>query len=354
MKSRRRVDWAQAAVQVAEAIPLSRLHPSAIAWSEGREKAVRLPWSVAFSGGADSLCLLLLLWAHWPERRQTLRVLHFDHRLRGAESRADAQFCRAVCRALGMELKMGTWKRAGREPVSEAEAREARQAFFEREMALSGSRALWLGHQQDDIAESLLMRLARGSGTAGLAAPRPLQRHGAQLRLRPLLTLGKAFLSDLLRRHDIPWCDDSSNTGEVYFRNRIRKTVLPAWSEACAGRDALAGAALARELLEEDDEALETWLRELCPFQTPRVLRLEALAGRPKALWRRALHRWLAATPYRGDLSRQGFERLLAACREGRSTRQSLGRESFAVIKKGLLSFQSLGRRKPRAPRRGK
>lgn len=341
MKSRRRIDWAQAAVKVAEAIPRSRLHPRVLAWTEGKGAQVRRPWSVAFSGGADSLCLLLLLWAHWPERRTSLRVLHFDHRLRGAESRGDAAFCRSVCRSLDLRLSLGVWSRSSREKVSEAEAREARLAFFEKEMLRSGSRALWLGHQQDDIAESLLMRLARGSGTSGLAAPRPIQRYGSSVRLRPLLALNKSGLAGVLRSLGLLWRDDSTNAGADYLRNRVRSGVLPAWNRACAGRDALAGAALARELLEEDDDALEIWLDEINPFSSPRVLRLEPLSGRPNALWRRALRRWLAATPYRGDLSRQGFELLLSACRKGQPTRQSLGRESFAVIKDGALRYRS-------------
>ena len=69
-------------------------------------------------------------------------------------------------------------------------------------------------------------------------------------------------------------------------------------------------------------------------------LDLPVLAGKPRALWRRALHRWLAATPYRGDLSRQGFAALLVAAMRGRSTRHSLGREGFAVIRHGRLCYK--------------
>jgi tRNA(Ile)-lysidine synthase len=70
------------------------------------------------------------------------------------------------------------------------------------------------------------------------------------------------------------------------------------------------------------------------------VLDLSVLAGKPRALWRRALHRWLAATPYRGDLSRQGFTTLLVAAMRGRRTRHSLGCEGFAVIRDGRLYYK--------------
>src|SRR6185312_6911905 len=212
--------------------------------------------AVAFSGGADSLALLLLLWAHWPGRRRRLRALHFDHRLRGKSSRADAAFCARVCRALGVPLTAGAWA----EPdaaAGEAGARAARFAFFGREMRRRKLRVLWLGHQQDDIAESMLMRLARGSGAAGLAAPRPLQAGPGGRRLRPLLGLKKAELAAALAAAGAAWREDETNTEGTFLRNRIRRRVLPAWRRASAGRDALAGAALARELLEEDDDALE-------------------------------------------------------------------------------------------------
>ncbi|HEY1107264.1 MAG TPA: ATP-binding protein, partial [Opitutaceae bacterium] len=81
------LDWSMLAASLATAIPRGRLHPSVLAWTEASSR--RTTWAVGFSGGADSLALLLLLWAHWPERRARLRALHFDHRLRGAESTAD-------------------------------------------------------------------------------------------------------------------------------------------------------------------------------------------------------------------------------------------------------------------------
>src|SRR5436190_14011874 len=95
----RSLAWPELASKLAEVLPLSRLHPAVLAWTE--RSSSRPTWAVSFSGGADSLTLLLLIWAHWPRRRRHLQALHFDHRLRGAESRADAKFCRQVCRKLG-------------------------------------------------------------------------------------------------------------------------------------------------------------------------------------------------------------------------------------------------------------
>jgi tRNA(Ile)-lysidine synthase len=300
---------------------------------------------VGFSGGPDSLALLLLLWAHWPERRGRLCALHFDHRLRGAESRKDAMFCKKVCAALGVKLVSGMWKRRVNSPeASEAEARAARLAFFAKH-----ARVVWLGHQQDDIAETFFMRLARGSGTGGLAAPRPVQAQpGGRVHVRPLLLLKKAEIVAALRAAGLPWREDSTNAGRDFFRNRVRRDVLPAWGRA-AERDALAGAARSRLLLEEDDTALEALLDELRPIEAGRgragaVLRLTALAGKPRALWRRALHRWLGAVPRAGGISRQAFEALLEVIERGQRTRHSLGREGFAVTDGARLWFQPVGK----------
>ncbi|HEY0945539.1 MAG TPA: tRNA lysidine(34) synthetase TilS [Opitutaceae bacterium] len=345
--ARKKNNWPAIAGRLAAVLPRERLHPRAVAAGEAR----RGPWAVAFSGGADSLALLLLLWAHYPRRRAQLVALHFDHRLRGRESTVDARFCLAVCDALGVRLQAGEWREAHR-GASEAEARAARHAFFSRELTALRSRTLWLAHQQDDIAETMLMRLARGSGTGGLAAPRPVQPMPRDRNhLRPLLTLKKAELLAALRSAGATWREDSTNVCPDYLRNRIRGTVIPVWNETNPGRDALAGAALSREKLEEDDAALEAWAAELAPLGPDRSLVLQPLAGRPRALWRRALHRWLLAQPHGSDLSRQGFEQLLAMAERGTPKRFSLGANGFAVIRRGVLRFESTGRR-PRSSRK--
>src|SRR5947209_20516862 len=106
----RKQNWPNAALELARILPRAEMHPEVLAWCSRRRAAEK--WAVAFSGGADSLALLLLVWAHWPERRRHLQALHFNHRLRGAESRGDAAFCRRVCAALGVTLIAREWKRA--------------------------------------------------------------------------------------------------------------------------------------------------------------------------------------------------------------------------------------------------
>jgi tRNA(Ile)-lysidine synthase len=359
-------NWPLCAEKLAAAFPRNRLHPAVLAWVEARPR--REPWAVAFSGGADSLALLLLLWAHWPEQRGRLRALHFNHKLRGRAADADQKFCRGVCAALGVKFVAGEWTKVGRAlrptrrgvgrkarptTVSEAEARTARMEFFEKALRAARCRVLWLGHQMDDVAETLLMRLARGSGAGGLSAPRPVQlMPGGRVRLRPLLTVHKTQLVAALRAAGAAWREDASNARPDFFRNRIRRDVLPRWRAAEPGRDALAGAALTRELLAEDDVALEAWLDEVQPFTAGGALDVGRLAGKPRALVRRALRRWMGAQRGAGELSRQGFEALLAAVQRGQPARHSLGAQGFAVIRQGRLVYdrRKLPDKKARRP----
>src|SRR5882724_1659704 len=153
MPPRKRIHWPAVAAALAARIDHGMLHPVAMlrALAEHRRETRRgerpSRWALAFSGGADSLALLLIFWAEGPGRwGRDFIVLHFNHRLRGRESAADARFCQGVCRSLGVKCVVGTWRTA-RKGASEAESRAARHAFFAREMKRRGSRLLWLAHQ---------------------------------------------------------------------------------------------------------------------------------------------------------------------------------------------------------------
>lgn len=328
--------WREAARALAAVLPKSRLHPAVVAWADQAPRRQR--WAVALSGGADSLALLLLVWALWPERRARLSALHFDHRLRGRVSAADERFCRTLCRRLGVRYDRGRWEH----PVgNETAARSARLAFFTAALRRQGATVLWLGHQQDDIAESMLMRLARGSGTGGLAAPRPRQPIGRRLNVRPLLTVAKAEIVAALRGLQIPWREDATNARPLFLRNRMRLHVLRVWRKAVQDRDALAGAALARELLEEDDTALNAWADQFRISARGGRLALGRLRRAPAAVVRRVLHRWLAWHDCAGVLSRQAFAALLADVKSGRVTRHSVGPDSLAELGSSSLVLRA-------------
>ncbi|MBQ8722930.1 MAG: tRNA lysidine(34) synthetase TilS, partial [Opitutales bacterium] len=216
--------------------------------------------AVACSGGADSLAALLLTWAKFPEARERLCVLHFDHAVR-KESAADAKFVREVCAALGVGFICKRRVPAPEENRhSEAELRAARLEFFAREMLKRGIKILVQGHQRDDIAETLLMRLTRGAGTDGLAAPRKISpQSDGRVFVRPLLDIPKENIVSALRDCEIPWCEDATNAGTDYFRNRVRNRVLPELRDAAPFENI----ARSRKLAEEDADALDFFANEI-------------------------------------------------------------------------------------------
>lgn len=319
------IDWQGKARELAGRIPPNRFHPAVLEWLETQpDRSPRL--TVACSGGPDSLLLLLLVWAHWPEWRPGLAVLHFDHRLRGEASRGDARFVCEVADALGATVRVGEWEKAPGEKMTEAGARAARMAFFRQALKEEGRQALFVGHQRDDIVETQLMRLSRGSGTSGLAAPRPVQLFaGGRVHLRPLLAIGAAEIRRHLSDAGAPFRTDASNDGLDHYRNRLRLEVLPVWQKHAPFAVA-AGAAASRELLQEDDDALRTLLRRIVPAAEPGAgYDLGRLAGQPRALLRRALQEWLSVEGLSENISKAAFETFLGALEEGRSCKMSGG-----------------------------
>ena len=256
------------------------------------------PTAIACSGGADSLAALLLIWASFPETRKEFCVLHYDHAVREA-SAGDAAFVQDVCRALEIEYVIE--RREGADTVhSEAELRNLRLKFFKREMDSRKIAILIQGHQRDDIAENMLMRLTRGAGTEGLAAPRKFSRQAdGRIFIRPLLEIPKATILDALRRCGIPWREDATNAENDYFRNRIRNRVLPELREAAPFENI----ARSRKLLEEDADALDFFTEQVLKKiryqasdseireKSPEDCRLSHL---PKAIVRRCLRKILS------------------------------------------------------------
>lgn len=207
---------------------------------------------VACSGGADSVFLLRVLAAEFGA--ENLAVLHFNHKVRAA-AEIDEKFVESECAKLGAECVCGSPDETPRDR-SEGGLRALRLAFFEKSAADLRLAAVAQGHHAGDVAETLLMRLARGAGLGGLCAPRPISRlHGVEY-LRPLLGMSKREIVAAMESAGLAWREDESNAGLDYFRNRIRNAVLPAFAEA-SQYDVFAGAVRSRGLLQEDSDALD-------------------------------------------------------------------------------------------------
>ncbi|TVR50130.1 MAG: tRNA lysidine(34) synthetase TilS [Puniceicoccaceae bacterium] len=335
-------DWPAKAALLAHRWPARRLRPEVMA------AAAQLPdgaVGLACSGGADSVALVLLVWAHFPTLRPRSRVLCFDHGLRPGEAERERALVADLADGLGLEwvAERAGGGGAAEEWPGEERLRRERLRFFRR--SLGAGAALFLGHQRDDVVETFLMRAARGSDAGGLAAPRPVNR-GPEglLLLRPLLDLGRTEIREALAEAAIPWRDDSSNASSHWLRNRIRSGVAPAWEAAC-GEGLGQGVALTRELLEETEAAMEVWLeREFPGVETKDNLLLAGLRRIPAGLRRRVLLRWLGGRCGGKPLSRTAFDRLLHECAGSGNFRMSAGRNRFVVGDGLVLRWDQVGR----------
>ena len=194
---------------------------------------------VAVSGGADSSALLVSLASVAGEFGLALTAAHLHHGLRGADADADLAHVRALCERLDVPLLAARWDcraRMRREGLSgEDGLRRLRRRFLLAAAHRAGAAAIATAHTADDQLETVLMRLARGTGLAGLGGMRP--RHGCWLK--PLLEATRVDAEHDLSGARIAWREDASNAERTWLRNRVRLDVVPALL-AGAARAALA------------------------------------------------------------------------------------------------------------------
>ena len=198
------------------------------------------------SGGPDSVALLRVIVALDGEPV----VLHLDHGLRDEESREDAEFVRGLCGRLGVRCEVHRLGLDGGSNLQER-AREERYRLAEEVIVRLGLEVVATGHTADDVAETVLMNLARGAGLRGLAGIPPV-RGSIQ---RPLIACTRREVLDYLQELEQPFRMDPTNLTDKYARNRVRLDVLPVLEElypAAAGTIARTAS-----LVREDLEVLE-------------------------------------------------------------------------------------------------
>ncbi len=284
------------------------------------------PIVVAVSGGGDSLALMHLLATFAKARKLAPPiVLSVDHGLRPA-SGGDAKQVAAWARQAGLKAHVLAWRGAKPKSGIEAAARDMRYRLMGAWLAKHKIATLFVGHTQDDQAETFLLRLARGSGLDGLSAMRavaPWPVEGfAQLSVRrPLLDLRRDDLRAHLTRIGQDWLDDPMNDEDAFDRVKVRKA-REALADAglTTARIAAAAAHLARarEALEIVTEAVLARAVRTVPGGL--LLDPKALAAAPREVALRALAAVLMAVsgrPYRPRF--EALERLLAAVAAGQA-----------------------------------
>lgn len=182
---------------------------------------------IAVSGGADSMSLLHFLMSIKERENLEIAALHFEHGIRGVESKEDAIFVENYCKQNDIPLFMGEGdvpKYAAENKLTlEMAARTLRYNFFDKILQSENFDVIATAHHADDQAETVLLNLLRGSGIKGLAAMRPKRGN----IIRPFLTVTKAEILEYAKKHNIEFRKDSTNNSVLYRRNRIRHELLP-------------------------------------------------------------------------------------------------------------------------------
>lgn len=242
---------------------------------------------LAVSGGPDSLALLLIAQAARPGGIEAATV---DHGLR-PESAAEAAMVASICARIGMPHEALVVTVGNGKAGIQGEARGARYEALRGWCERRGLPVLLTAHHQDDQAETLLMRLQRGAGIAGLSGIRPRRSLGPGVTLaRPLLGWRKAELAAIVAQAGLAAADDPSNRDERFDRTRVR-ALLAAHSELESARLARSAAAL-----READEALDWQAAQLWPQRCRDAEGSWQLdvAGLPREMKRRLLVRAIA------------------------------------------------------------
>lgn len=182
---------------------------------------------VGVSGGADSLCLLFVLLELQKEIPFRLIACHVNHGIRGEEAEADEAFVKQICAEYKIpcvscfeNVELIAKKR---KQSTEEAGRDVRRAFFEKVLLEYNGTKIALAHHKNDNVETFFLNLARGSGLKGLCGIHPVKGNV----IRPLLCVERSEIEVYLEERGISYCEDKTNTSDMYTRNRIRNHVIP-------------------------------------------------------------------------------------------------------------------------------
>jgi tRNA(Ile)-lysidine synthase len=307
---------------------------------------------VAVSGGPDSVCLLHILNELKNELHMHLVVAHFDHGLRPAEDESETAFVRGLAESLKLPFETAKGHLlAKKTPGSREEvARNARYAFLERLREKREAQKIALGHNLNDQAETIVMRLLRGSGPSGLTGIPPC-RDGTIIR--PLIEVGRPEIENYLNKKKLASVTDSSNLRTDYLRNQIRLELMPLLAQHQPQLVHLLGQTA--EMLRDEDDYLEriaeAWFTrnmELSPHPTCRVP-IASFLGLPVALRRRVIRNLIGKV--KKDLRRISWDHIEAIQRlaQAEKPQATLNLPGRLTVKRTYnhLIFSASTKRKP-------
>lgn len=196
---------------------------------------------VAVSGGADSVALLHLLQARQQQLATPYQLVcgHVNHQLRGADADADQHFVEDLASRYGLPIltrrvDVKGYAKTHRLSIETA-GRHLRLAALEEMARQAGCKTIATGHHQDDLAETLLMRLLRGTAFSGLVGIRPVAQRNGLHWIRPLLAARRRDITAYCMEHNLAWREDPSNADVGFRRNWVRHRLLPSLQERACG-----------------------------------------------------------------------------------------------------------------------
>ena len=308
---------------------------------------------VAVSGGPDSVCLLHILHQLKSAFNIRLVVAHFDHGLRPAEDEHETAFVRSLAQTLNLpfETTKGRLLEKKTQGSREEEARNARYAFLERARKKHKAQKIALGHNLNDQAETVLMRLLRGSGPSGLTGIPPC-RDGSIIR--PLIEIERTEIENYLRAKKLASVTDSSNLKTDYLRNKIRLRLMPLLEEQQPQLAHLLGQTA--EILRDEDSYLtqiaEAWLTgnlQISPQHGGMSVPLPSFLPLPVALRRRVIRN--AIGKVKKDLRRITWDHIEAVRRlaDAEKPQAALNLPGRLTVKRTYdqLTFSASTKKKP-------
>ena len=225
---------------------------------------------VAVSGGPDSICLLHALYAIKEEFKLQIYAAHLNHNFRGIDAQMDAQYVSNFCEKLNIICfikSMDVPKYAKENALSDEEAgRILRYEFFQEVVERVGANKIAVAHNQNDQAETVLMRLIRGTGIQGLTAIHHERGH----IIRPLLDISRREIEEYCTENQLFPRTDETNLEPIYHRNKIRLELIP-YIEKGYNPNIIESLARTAELLKNDSDFIEEVARD-----TYKNLRLES------------------------------------------------------------------------------
>lgn len=301
---------------------------------------------IAVSGGADSVCLLDILVSIKKELGLKLGIAHLHHGIRGAEADDDAKFVASLaekyhCRYY--EKRVNIAALAEEKKVSlETAGREARYQFFLDLVMEEGYQKIVTAHNQNDVAETVLMRLIRGTGIDGLCG---ISVKLEDLIVRPLLSVSRNEIENYCQEHNLTFCTDRTNAENTFTRNKIRNRLLPVMKEM--NPNVIANIANTAVNLKEDAGFLNAYAERLYqtlnnphPSHKPTLLHIASLEMIGLSIRTRLLV--IAAREVMGKeytMEQKHIYSILDLCGKQSGTQVSLPNGLVVAVKYGWLEF---------------